>query len=249
MPQHRNERRTARSGHDSSFLPRFDPFQRLISGSHIPAQTDFHHIRKPGFFQSAADRGHTDVLAELTFRSRGAHRDDALAFTDGANDVRGKDFGTDRAERAVVDAVPAVDALAFVDPADTRFIVRYGPHGARLLAGTLLMDDSAVRAGFGAQTAGLALVQIDAHLGIAGGNCTESAGVETRLAQAKAADIRDEIILNGAVVAGGRDDGYHVPGGRTRFRTQSLCQTDTPANDIPLLIDAAAPPKLWILIF
>ena len=35
-----------------------------------------------------------------------------LRATDGANDVRGKDFGTDRAERAVVDAVPAVDALA-----------------------------------------------------------------------------------------------------------------------------------------
>ena len=81
-----------------------------------------------------------------------------------------------------MDAVAAVDALGFVDPADARLVVGDGPHGASLLAGPLLVDDGPVGTSLGTQAAGLALIGIDAHFGISGGNGAELTGVQTGFA-------------------------------------------------------------------
>ena len=138
-----------------------------------------------------------------------------------------------------------MDALGFVDPADARSVIGDGAHRTGFLTGPLLMNDGAIGTGFGALTAGLAFVGFDAHLGVAGGDGAESAGIQAGLAQAEAADIRDEIILNGTIIAGGGDDGHHVLGRRTRFRAHTLGEANAAPDDLPLLIDTATVLWLW----
>ena len=68
----------------------------------------------------------------------------------------------------MIDTFETMNALGFVNLADTGLVIGDRVHGTGLLAGTLLMQDRAVGAGLGAQAAGFAFCEVDAHFGIAG---------------------------------------------------------------------------------
>ena len=112
-----------------------------------------------------------------------------------------------------MDTVAAVDAFALVDLADSGFVIENGIHRTSFFTGALLMDDGAERACFGTHAAGFTLVGIDAHFGVTRRDGAEFAGIETRFAQTKAADVRHEIVLDRTVVTGSRDYRHYVLGG------------------------------------
>ena len=174
---HGDESRAAGRCHLSAFLLRFDPLDGLVGCGHITAQTNFDHVSEAGFLQGCTDRGHVDVAAELTFSGWGAHRDNALAGLDRPDHVDRVDLGADGAERAVVDAVTAMDAKIIIDDAETVLIVMDRADRAGLAAGTLKMNDRAERAALGTLTAGLTFLRIDMHLSASGGDRSELTGV------------------------------------------------------------------------
>ena len=239
MMHHGDKSRAAGSGHLAAFFSGLDPLFCLIGCRHVASETDFDHIGKSDLFQSSLDGGHPDVVSELAFCCRSAHCDHTFAGFDGFDDIDDIDLGADRAERAGVNTMTAVDAFIFVDHAESVVIVRDGVDRAGCLAGTLTVDDGVEGAGFCAQAAGFALVGIDLHLGIARRDGAETAGVQTGFAEAETAAVRDGVILDGTVVAGGRNDGHDIFGRMIDIRIQSHGKADTPAYDLPFFIDAA----------
>ncbi len=102
------------------------------------------------------------------------------------------------------------------------------------------MDDRPVGTGLCAQAAFPALLRVDAHAAFSLADGTEAAGIDAGLAQTEAAAVRNGIGGGGAVVAGRTNDLHHV--GRI---IRNVCipagsQPDPLADDLPLLIDAAA---------
>ena len=210
MAQHGNERGAAGCRQDPAFPSSLNPFQRLGSGGHIPAKPNLHHIRETGFFQSCADGSHIDLLAELAFRRRCAHRHDPFAGKNIPDYLHGIDLGTDRSERAAVDAVSAMDAFIFVDAADPGLVIKDGIHGTGLPARTFLVNDGAERTGLGAHAAAFAFRRIYLHFVVTRGNGAELAGIQACFSKAEPADIRYKIILDRAVVAGSGNHGDNV---------------------------------------
>ena len=177
---------------------------------------------------------------ELALRGGGAHGDDALSAPDCLNDIDGIDPGPDGAEGAVMDTMAAMDAFFVVDHADAVIGIGDGVDGAGFFAGALHMHNGAVGTGFGTQAAGFAFDGVDAHAGIAGGNGIETAGIQAGLAEAEAADIRDQVFLDRAVIAGGGNDGDHIAGGTAGIRVLPQGEADAPPDNFALLIDSAA---------
>ena len=138
-----------------------------------------------------------------------------------------------------MDTMAAVDAFFIVDGADAVVGIGDGAHRAGLLAGSFHMHNSTVRTGFRAHSAGFALCRIDMHPGIARADGTEVAGIETGLAQAEPADVRDQVILNRTVVAGCWNHRHHLTGLTVHIRIQSHGQADPSADDFPFLVDTA----------
>ena len=239
MAQHGDKRGAAGGGHLAAFFPGFDPLQRLIGGGHIAAEADLHHIREAQLFQRRADGGHGYVLAELAFRGGRAHGVDLFPAFDFPDNVHRVDPGTDRAEGAAVDTVAAVDAFLIVNHAQPVLGVCDGADRACFFAGPFRMDDRAVGAGFCAHAAGLALRRVNPHAGVAGGDGAEAACVQAGLSQAETADIRDHVILDRTVIAGGGDHCHHIAGFAVHIRILSHGQADPPADDLTFFIDAA----------
>ena len=102
------------------------------------------------------------------------------------------------------------------------------------------MNNRAKWARLRALAAGFALVRVDLHLRVAGRNGIETARVETGLPEAETAAVRDRVVLDRAVVAGGGDDGDDIFRGVVDVGVEPHREPDTPADNLALLIDAAA---------
>ena len=149
-------------------------------------------------------------------------------------------LGCDRAERAAVDAVTALNTFCFVDLAETVFIIRDGIYRTCLLARTFQMDNRTIWAGFRTHTALFALCRVDVHSVFARMNCAEFTGVQTCLAQTESAVIRYGICRNRAVVAGRLEHLNNVLRSTQRIRVFTDRKTDPSTGDFTLLIDTAA---------
>ena len=104
----------------------------------------------------------------------------------------------------------AVDAFFFIDHAQAVLIVGNGVDRTGSSAGSYGLNDRAEGAGFCTLAAGLAFVRVDLHLGVARGDCSEAAGVETGFPEAETAAVRDSEVLDRAVVTGGWNDSDNI---------------------------------------
>ena len=145
MTDHGNERRTAGCRHFLAFLLGLDPFFCFVSCRHVAAEADFHHVCKSNLLQRRLYRRHSDAGSELAFCRRSAHSDNFLAGLNSPDDRDKSELCADSAERAIVDALTAVDALFFIDFTETVLIVGDGVDRTCLLARSLKMDDGTER--------------------------------------------------------------------------------------------------------
>ena len=89
-----------------------------------------------------------------------------------------------------MDAVSALDAFGFIDPADPVFVIGDRSGGTGLLAGTLQMGDGRIRTGLGTFAALLTFGRIDVGTVMSDGYRSEVAGIEARLAHTETAVVR-----------------------------------------------------------
>ena len=144
-----------------------------------------------------------------------------------------------------MNAVAAMDTLFIIQHAYSVFIIVDGSDRARSLAGALAVDDRSERAGLGTHAAGLALIRIDLHLGVAGRDGTELARVQAGFPKAEPAAVRHHMVLDRAVVTCCRYDGNHVVGRLVQIRAHPHRKTYPSADDLTLLVDTA--PVGWLL--
>ena len=239
MMHHRDERGAAGGCHLPAFFPCFDPFLRLPGGGHVSAEPHLDHICKTDLLKRLPDGCHADLFSELAFRSGCAHGDHTPALPDCMDDINHIDLGTDRAKGACVDTVAAVDAFILIDYAQAIFVIGDGACRTGSLAWPLTVYNGAERTGPGALSARFALVRVDLHLGIAGRDGVEAAGVQACFSEAETTAVRYHVILDRAVVTGCRNYGDDIFGRLVEIRVHPHREPHSSAYDLAFLIDTA----------
>ena len=187
-----------------------------------------------GVGELAGDRGRDDGV-EPVVRVAGAALDEI-------HDVEDIRFVGDRAERALVHAGAAGDALVVVNRGGERlFVPRNGLDLAGVLAGALMVGNRTVRADLGAGAALDALLLVDdGALVLVEADGAALADVLAAVRDAAAAGFGDGVAADRTLVAGDVDDLDDVG----VLLVAAERHTDAFADDGALLIDAAAHRRL-----
>ena len=165
--------RTAGGSHFLTFLKALRPFLCLKCSGHIAAQAYFNKIGKSQLLHRCSPACHGDVLTELAFAGRCQHGNYLFAFTDCVNYVYDTGLGSNRSERTIMDTLPALDTLGFVDLAYAVLIHGDCTDRAALHTGPLDFYDSRIGTCLRTFTAALTFFGIDVGTIISNGNRAE----------------------------------------------------------------------------
>ena len=232
---HIDESRTAGSGAHLAFLVCFVPFLCFGRSGQVAPQTHFEEISESHLFQSLAPAAHADFRTVLSFDGRRRHGVNFLSGLQCFDDRHDGVNGANSAERAVVHAAAAADALFFVDAGQALFVIADGVHRTALLARPLQMNNGVVRAGLRTLAALLALGGINDGAMRTGLDRTELAGAEACLPQTASAVICNRIAGDRTVRTGRFNDLHDIP--RVNFGLRlPQGETNPPSDDLPFLV-------------
>ncbi len=201
------ERRAAGAGQEALF----DELAALRICDHIRAERRLDNGMEAERLESGDDLSELGIR-ELA-RDRGCDkRIDLVLFVvltllDKINSIKNERLVHDSAERALIYARTAGDALLVVDGCSLILVHMYSLDLAGILAGTLTADDSGVGADLCTSTALLALTLVDvSDMMLVRRDSAEAAGILAAVCKTAAACIGDLISAHRALVAGALDD-------------------------------------------